>query len=118
MAVDVRPAPPAAAREVTPPGRRRWRVRLSRLDVTLSPYLYISPFYLLFAVFGLFPLGYTFWVSLNHWEIIGGHQFIGLRNYARPLRGDQFLKAGGHTFPVFVIATVPQPLAARLGAPP
>lgn len=113
MAVDVRPAPPAAAR-VRPPGRRWWRVRLSRLDVTFSPYLYISPFYLLFAVFGLFPLGYTFWVSLHHWEIIGGHQFIGLRNYARLLGDDQFWNAVGNTFAMFVIATVPQLLLALL----
>jgi cellobiose transport system permease protein len=115
VAVDVRPAPPAAAR-VDPPGRRRWRARLSKLDMAFSPYLYISPFYLLFAVFGLFPLGYTFWVSLHHWEIIGGHDFIGLRNYTRLLGDDQFWNAVGNTFAMFVIATVPQLLLALLVA--
>jgi cellobiose transport system permease protein len=113
MALDVRPAAPAGA-AVAPPGRRRLRTRLSRLDVSLSPYLYISPFYLLFLVFGLFPLGYTFWVSLNHWEMIGDHEFIGLRNYTRLLTDDQFWNAVGNTFGMFVIATVPQLLLALL----
>jgi cellobiose transport system permease protein len=109
MAVDVRPAPAGA--RATPP-RRRMRARLSRLDMRFSPYLYISPFYLLFLVFGLFPLGYTFWVSLNHWEIIGGHEFIGLRNYSRLLSDDQFWNSVENTFAMFIIATVPQLLAA------
>jgi cellobiose transport system permease protein len=113
MALDVRPAPGDAP--VAPsPRRRRWRTRLSRLDVTFSPYLYISPFYLLFLVFGLFPLGYTFWVSLNHWEIIGDHEFIGLQNYSRLLTDDQFWNAVGNTFGMFFIATVPQLVVALL----
>ena len=41
------------------PQKRRLRMRLRRLDGKVSPYLYISPFFLLFAVFGLFPLLYT-----------------------------------------------------------
>ncbi|HEY0539343.1 MAG TPA: sugar ABC transporter permease [Actinoallomurus sp.] len=113
MALDVRSAP-GDARVAPPPRRRRWRIRLSRLDVSLSPYLYISPFYLLFLVFGLFPLGYTFWVSLNHWEIIGGHEFIGLQNYSRLLTDDQFWNAVGNTFAMFLIATVPQLMLALL----
>lgn len=33
--------------------RRHW------LDVKGSPYLFISPFFVLFAVFGVFPLAFT-----------------------------------------------------------
>jgi cellobiose transport system permease protein len=110
MAVDLRPVP--VAPRAAPPGRSGWRARLSRLDLKVSPYLYISPFYILFLVFGLFPLGYTFWVSLHHWEIIGGHQFMGLRNYSRLLTDDQFWNAVVNTFGMFVLATVPQLLLA------
>ena len=42
-----------------------WRQRLSMADLKLSPYLYISPFFILFAIVGLFPLIYTFWVSMH-----------------------------------------------------
>ena len=48
------------------------RQRLSRLDVRLSPYLYISPFFILFAVVGLYPLLYTAFVSVHDWHLIGG----------------------------------------------
>jgi cellobiose transport system permease protein len=112
MAVDLRPAP--AAPRAAPPVRRGWRTRLSRLDLKVSPYIYISPFYLLFMVFGLFPLGYTFWVSLHRWEIIGDHEFVGLRNYTRLLPDDQFWNAVVNTLGMFVIATVPQLLLALL----
>ena len=33
------------------------RTRRNAWDQKLSPYLYISPFFLLFALVGLFPLG-------------------------------------------------------------
>ncbi len=33
--------------------------QMSRWDVKFSPYLYISPFFLIFAVTGLFPLLYN-----------------------------------------------------------
>ena len=49
---DPQPAPP-------PAGRDRGSGRLSRLDIKVSPYLYIAPFFVLFGVFGLFPLVYT-----------------------------------------------------------
>jgi len=42
-----------------------WRQRLRRADTRLSPYAMVSPFFILFAVFGLFPLVYTAWVSTH-----------------------------------------------------
>jgi cellobiose transport system permease protein len=114
MGLDLRPAPEQTGGRVrqAPPGRGRWRTRLTRLDLRLSPYLYISPFYLLFLLFGLFPLGFTFWVSLHHWEIIGDHEFIGLTNYTRLLTDDQFWNSVYNTFGMFFVATIPQLLLA------
>jgi multiple sugar transport system permease protein len=31
------------------------------------PYLFISPFFIVFAVFGLFPLLFSVWLSFQHW---------------------------------------------------
>ena len=47
--------------------------RLSRLDVKASPYLYISPFFILFFIVGLFPLVYTAYVSVHDWHLLRGH---------------------------------------------
>ena len=48
---------PRRGRRPTPPDPKRiaFRQKLGRWDVQLSPYLYISPFFILFAVVGLFP---------------------------------------------------------------
>ena len=62
--------------------RSGWRRRLTRLDEKGAPYAYVSPFFILFGVVGLFPLLYTAWVSLHKWSLIGGQgDFVGLKNY-------------------------------------
>ncbi|MFC0503695.1 carbohydrate ABC transporter permease [Micromonospora costi] len=100
---------------VTPaPHRRRSpSVRLSRLDTRFSPYLYIAPFFLIFGVFGAYPLVYTFWVSLHDWDLLGSdHAFVGAENYTRLLADPDFWHAVVNTLGIFVISTVPQLLAA------
>ena len=58
------------------------RQRLSRWDLRLSPYLYISPFFVLFLLVGMFPLVYTAYVSVFDWGLLSGKgEFIGLDNY-------------------------------------
>jgi cellobiose transport system permease protein len=90
-----------------------WRRRVYRFDLKASPYLYIAPFFLLFATFGLFPLAYTAWVSLHDWGLLDDtHTFVGLRNYAVLLADDQFWNAAGNTFSILVLSTVPQLVAA------
>jgi cellobiose transport system permease protein len=90
------------------------RQRLSRLDRSVSPYLYISPFFLLFALTGLFPLVYTLWVSLHDWQLLQGQgDFVGLANFSAVLGDRLFWNSIFNTLSIFVISTVPQ-LAAAL----
>jgi cellobiose transport system permease protein len=114
MALDLSRAPATSRPPAPAPGRGPFRRFLSRLDAKASPYAYVSPFYLLFILFGLFPLVYTFWVSLHHWELIGGHQYTGLRNYRLLMSDPDFWNAVVNTLAMFVIATVPQLLLAML----
>ena len=87
--------------------------RLSRLDVKASPYLYISPFFILFFIVGLFPLVYTAWVSVHDWHLIGGQgEMVGLTNYIDVLQQPNFFKALRNTFSIFLLSSVPQVLAA------
>lgn len=87
--------------------------RLSRWDVRLSPYLYVSPFFILFAVVGLFPLLYTAWVSLHDWNLIGGQgDFVGLENFSHVLADRLFWVALRNTFSIFLLSSVPQILIA------
>ena len=95
-------------------GRRRAaRRRLHRLDARLSPYLYVGTFFLIFCAFGLFPLGYTAWMSLTDRNLLEPTtHFIGLNNYAELLHDDYFWNAVKNTFAIWVISTVPQLLLA------
>ncbi|OFT39165.1 ABC transporter permease [Actinomyces sp. HMSC08A01] len=89
------------------------RNRLSRADTKLSPYLYISPFFLLFAITGLFPLLYTAWVSLHKWPLIGGNQgFNGVDNYVSVLQHPVFWTALRNTFSIFLLSSIPQVILA------
>src|SRR4051794_37092040 len=91
------------------------RGRLHKLDERWSPYLYISPFFLLFLVFGLFPLGYTAWVSLTDRTLLDHNpSFIGLDNYAALIHDSYFWNAVENTLGIWAISTVPQ-LVIALG---
>lgn len=92
-----------------------WRDRLANLEYTTSPYLYIAPFFIVFAITGLYPLLYTAWVSLHNWHLIGGNQgFNGLANYAEVLSQPAFWTALRNTFSIFLLSSVPQIIAATL----
>ena len=80
-----------------------------RWDVKISPYLYISPFFILFGITGLFPLVYTGWVSVHEWHLIGGQgAFVGFDNYAFVLQQPHFWEALRNTFSIFLLSSVPQ----------
>jgi ABC-type sugar transport system permease subunit len=56
------------------------------------PYLFISPFFILFCTFALFPLLYTFWLSFNNWDGMSPSKFVGLANFIRLFTVDEFFK--------------------------
>ncbi|MBM9508746.1 carbohydrate ABC transporter permease [Actinacidiphila acididurans] len=120
MATSVRAAdgspPPArsAPSAPAPDGRRSagWRSRLYRFDTKASPYAFISPFFLVFAAFGLFPLIYTGWLSLHQVELGAPAHWVGFRNYTRLWDSSFFWTALRNTFTLGVISTVPQLLMA------
>jgi cellobiose transport system permease protein len=78
----------------------------------VAGYFFVSPFFLVFAVFGLFPLVFTFWVSLHDWNLLGDHSWTGIENYRTLLGDDHFWNALRNTLGIFVLATVPQLLMA------
>jgi cellobiose transport system permease protein len=95
---------PVAARR-----RRTVRSRLHRIDSKASPYLYISPFFVLFGLFGLFPLGYTAWVALTDRTLLNQQvNFIGLDNFSNLIHDSYFWNAVENTLAIFLISTIPQ----------
>jgi cellobiose transport system permease protein len=92
------------------PAQRRRRARPGRgpRGEQVAGYAFVSPFFLVFAVFGLFPLLFTFWVSLHDWSLLGDRSWSGLGNYSKLLGDDHFWNALRNTLGIFVLATVPQ----------
>jgi cellobiose transport system permease protein len=102
-----------AVQPVARPRRFGVRSRLHRLDATVSPYLYVSPFFVLFAIFGLFPLGYTAYISLTDRTLLGSAtHYVGLDNYSTLIHDSYFWNAVENTLGIWVISTVPQLLIA------
>ncbi|BCJ66875.1 carbohydrate ABC transporter permease [Polymorphospora rubra] len=87
-----------------------WRNRLLRFDLRYTPYLLIAPFFLLFAVFGIFPIVFNGVVALRHWRLddptLTG--WAGWANFERLLADDAFWNALLNTFGIFLLSTVPQ----------
>jgi len=109
------PAPALQAVRAPRGWRRRGPGGRRGTEARVAPYLFVSPFFLVFAVFGLFPLLYTVWVSLHDWSLLSGNEgFVGLGNYQDLATDRQFWWALANTLGIFVIATVPQLVAATL----
>ncbi|MEU0569574.1 sugar ABC transporter permease [Nonomuraea sp. NPDC005983] len=109
MSLDTLPRTQRRDRRLRP--GRPWR---STLDVKAMPYALVSPYFLLFAAFGLFPLAFTLWYSLYDYDLAGTVEWAGLGNYAKLLTDEDFWNAVANTVGIFLLATIPQLLLALL----
>lgn len=107
-----RTAPPTSAPKAEPKPRA-W---LYRFDTKRAPYLLIAPFFLFFAVFGLFPIIFNGVVALRTWRLDDPDQngWAGFANFSKLLSDSDFWNALGNTFGIFVLSTVPQLLLALM----
>jgi len=70
----------------------------------LAPYLFIAPFFIIFAVFGLFPILYSGYISLHEWRGLNPPVFVGLLNYQNLLQDGDFLIALRNTAALLLIS--------------
>lgn len=94
----------------TTPGKRKWRLTPAQV-----PYLLVSPFVILFVVFGIFPLAFSFYLAFQSWEPTAGlssMQFVGLENFTFTLGDEWFWKSLKNTVWLAVASGVPQHVIA------
>ena len=86
-----------------------------RLSPRWAPYVFISPFLVLFAVFGVFPLLFSLYLAFQSWDPTGGLQameYVGLVNFAFALEDEWFWKALGNTAWLALVSGAPQHFVA------
>lgn len=91
------------------------RARLDRFQRRYAPYLFISPFFILFAVFGVFPIFFSGYLSLHAWNPIqglGSMEFVGFENYVFTFDDPWFWRSLGNTVWIAVASGLPQHLVA------
>ena len=88
-----------------------------------APYIFMLPFVLLFLVFGVYPIGYSIYISFFRWTVNGQEGFVGIQNYTRLFTTDPFfLKSLGTTVWLLIFGSFLQhlfaiPLAIKLNSP-
>lgn len=86
-----------------------FRQRLSNWDAKYAPYLYVSPFFIMFAIVGLFPIAFTAVISFMDWDLVrNSGTFVGFDQYLWILEQPHFWTALRNTFSIFLLSTVPQ----------
>ena len=64
------------------------------MRLRLTPYLFLLPFFTMFAAFKLWPIVFGIEISLSRIQIIGvAQEFVGLRNYARIFSDPNFYQS-------------------------
>lgn len=89
--------------------------RWLRLSPRWAPYVFISPFLLLFAVFGVFPLLFSLHLAFQSWEPTSGlasMEFVGLDNFVFALGDEWFWKSLKNTAWLALASGAPQHLVA------
>lgn len=101
------------------PVERRTRKRkkknlFRRMGEEWSAYAMLAPGLILFAVFVVFSIGFSFYISFHQWDILNPIKpFVGLDNY-RQLKSDSYFhKALYNTF-IYTLFSVPLTMAAGL----
>src|ERR1044071_5856787 len=91
------------------------RVRARRRPGSLTPYLYLSPFLLFFAVFQIYPIFQGLYVSLTKWDLATPPRFIGITNYINLLSTDTLFWTALRNTSLFVALNAPLAVAIPLG---
>lgn len=80
-----------------------------------APYVFISPFLILFLVFGLYPMLFSIVLSFQYWTPVAGlasMEFVGWENYVFVLGDAWFWKSMWNTVWLGLVSGLPQHLVA------
>ncbi|TJY43568.1 sugar ABC transporter permease [Cohnella pontilimi] len=86
----------------------------SKVNKSAYGYLFISPFFIAYALFGLVPILYTLYLSLTKWDGFSDPVYVGLANYERLVHDSFFWQTISNTLIIWIMSIVPQLILALL----
>ncbi len=73
-----------------------------------SAYLYIAPFFIIFAIIGLYPAVFSIYLAFQKWNGLSPMVFAGLENFKIVLAAPLFWKSVYNTIVMGIMGTAPQ----------
>lgn len=73
---------------------------------TRAGYVFIAPNLLAVAVFLLFPLGFSLYMSFQHWDLFSPPHFSGLANFHKLATGDPLFPIALRNTVIYILGTV------------
>lgn len=89
------------------PNKRRKKISENKKDM-LSGYLYIAPFFIVFAIIGLYPSAFSIVLAFQKWNGLGDMTFVGFDNFIIVLQDPLFWKSLYNTVIMGLLGTAPQ----------
>lgn len=89
--------------------------RVRTMSHKWTPYVFICPFFIIFVMFGLFPMLFSLFLSFHYWEPAGGLstlEWVGWENYVFILEDEWFHKSLYNTFWMAGASCIPQHIVA------
>ncbi|MEK3877312.1 sugar ABC transporter permease [Paenibacillus sp. FSL H8-0122] len=80
----------------------------------ITAYTFISPFFILFSIFGLYPIFFTFYLSFFKWDALGPMKYVGFKNFELITTDPTFWISFSNTLIMGLMGTVPQVMLALL----
>ena len=77
-------------------------------------YLFILPFFIAFIFLELYPVCFTFFLSVQKWDGLAGESFLGMKNFTRLLTDKIFFLSIWNTLRIWLVSYIPQILTALL----
>jgi cellobiose transport system permease protein len=78
----------------------------------LFPYFFLTPYFVLLIGLELFPLLFSFFISLTKWNGVGEPLFVGITNYMRLIKDKNFFSSIQNTCAIILISI---PLQLTIG---
>lgn len=88
--------------------------RHKKLQKNHYAYFFLAPFFIVFLIFGLYPILYTLYLSFTSYDGFSTPSFIGGANYLRVFKDPVFYEALKNTVIMWVMGVIPQFIFAFL----